>query len=241
MFSLTATTRSLSGDTVLWKSSSKTPLTAIACTRIAQRVLEREGYDPAVCSLVVGKGSEIGDLISTDPRVALVSYTGSVPDGRHVGTLVQARFGRLILELGGNNAIIVSNKADIDPALHATYFGAVGTAGQRCTSTRRAIVHASVYDTFIERLAALYAETTIGDPLDDANVMGPLVDTAAVEDMMRAIDAARSQGARVLFGGEKETGGGRESGSDAWKAYMRRQTNTLNFSGGIELAQGIRL
>ncbi len=327
------------GDTVLWKPSSKAPLAAIACTRMAQRVLEREGYDPAVCSLTVGKGSEIGDLLSTDPRVALVSYTGSVPGGRHVGRLVQERFGRLILELGGNNAIIVSDKADLDLAIHATYFGAVGTSGQRCTSTRRAIVHSSVYDAFVDGLSTLYAETPIGHPLDEGNTMGPLVDRAAVDAMMEAIETAKTQGGRVLvggerlaleggcfvtpciveiegnapivkeetfapilhvteyetieeaiaiqngvpqglssaivtndlleselfisatgsdcgianvntstngaeiggaFGGEKDTGGGRESGSDAWKSYMRRQTNTLNFSGRFELAQGIQ-
>ena len=328
------------GDTVLWKPSSKTPLTALAVTRIARRVLERHGHDPAVCSLAVGKGSEIGDLVSADPRVALVSYTGSVPGGRHVGRMVQERFGRLILELGGNNAVVVSDKGDLDIALRSVYFGAIGTSGQRCTSTRRVIVHESVYDEFTARLGALYARTSIGDPLDDANLMGPLVDRKAVATMIEAIEAARAQGARVLmggetlrlrggcyvtpclveapadlpvareetfapvlylmkyrtleeaiaiqnavpqglssaiitndlreserflsaagsdcgianvntgtsgaeiggaFGGEKETGGGRESGSDAWKAYMRRQTNVLNFSGSIELAQGIRL
>jgi len=288
----------------------------------------------------VGRGSEIGDLINTDPRVALVSYTGSVPGGRHVGGLVQERFGRLILELGGNNAVVVSDKADLEIALRAVYFGAIGTSGQRCTSTRRVIVHESVYDAFVARLGALYARTTIGDPLDEANLMGPLVDRAAVETMLKAIETATAQGARVslggkkldlpggcyvtpclvevsanlpivkeetfapvlylmryrtieeaialqngvpqglssaiitndlreselflsaagsdcgianvntgtsgaeiggAFGGEKETGGGRESGSDAWKAYMRRQTNALNFSGRLELAQGLTL
>jgi aldehyde dehydrogenase (NAD+) len=328
------------GDTVLWKPSSKTPLTALACTKIAQRVLERHGFDPAICSLSVGRGSDIGDLINTDPRVALVSYTGSVPGGRHVGKLVIERFGRMILELGGNNAVIVSDKADLDIALKAVYFGAIGTSGQRCTSTRRVIVHESIYGTFVERLKALYAKTTIGNPLDNANLMGPLVDQDALATMLKAIETAKGQGATVLcggvkvdlpggcyitpciieadnhlpivqeetfapvlylmkyetieeaiaqqngvpqglssaiitndmreselflssagsdcgianvntgtsgaeiggaFGGEKETGGGRESGSDAWKAYMRRQTNALNFSGRIELAQGIQI
>jgi aldehyde dehydrogenase (NAD+) len=328
------------GDTVLWKPSSKTPLTAIAVNKIAQRVLTRLGHDPAVCSLTIGRGSDIGDLINTDPRVALVSYTGSVPGGRHVGKLVQERFGRLILELGGNNAVIVSDKADLEIAVRAVYFGAIGTAGQRCTSTRRVIAHESVYAEFVGRLKALYAATAIGDPLDDANLMGPLVDADAVSTMMKAIETVKSQGGKVLcggeklpkpggcyvspclveaprdlpmvqeetfapvlylmsyrtieeaialqngvpqglssaiitndlleselflsaegsdcgianvntgtsgaeiggaFGGEKETGGGRESGSDAWKAYMRRQTNALNFSGRLELAQGITL
>ena len=330
----------VSGDTVLWKPSSKTPLTAIAVTKIARRALERFGYDPGVCSLTIGRGSDIGDLINTDPRVALVSYTGSVPGGRHVGKLVQERFGRLILELGGNNAVIVSDKADLDIAIRAVYFGAIGTSGQRCTSTRRVILHVSVYVKFVERLKALYGETTIGDPLAYDTLMGPLVDRDAVATMLKAIETAKEQGATVLyggeplekaggcyvtpclvavspdlpivkeetfapilylmkyrtieeaiaiqnsvpqglssaivtndfretelflsaegsdcgianvntgtsgaeiggaFGGEKETGGGRESGSDAWKAYMRRQTNALNFSGRLELAQGITL
>ena len=330
----------VSGDTVLWKPSSKTPLTAIAVTKIARRALERFGYDPAICSLAIGRGSDIGDLINTDPRVALVSYTGSVPGGRHVGKLVQERFGKLILELGGNNAVIVSDKADLDIAIRAVYFGAIGTAGQRCTSTRRVILHESVYETFVARLKGLYGETTIGDPLAYDTLMGPLVDRDAVATMIKAIETAKGQGAEVLaggepldlpggcyvtpclvavtgdlpivkeetfapilylmryrtieeaiatqnavpqglssaiitndfretelflsvegsdcgianvntgtsgaeiggaFGGEKETGGGRESGSDAWKVYMRRQTNALNFSGRLELAQGITL
>ena len=328
------------GDTVLWKPSSKTPLTAIAVTRIAAAVLARHGFDPAICSLAVGRGGEIGDLINTDPRVALVSYTGSVKGGRHVGKLVQERFGRHILELGGNNAVVVAPSADLDVALRAIYFGAVGTAGQRCTSTRRVIVHESLHDALLTRLKGLYRATRIGDPRDDANLMGPLADRAAVDAMMAAIEAAKAQGGVVVmggerlglpggcyvspciveanaampivaeetfapilyvlkyrafeeaialqngvpqglssaivtndlreselflsaagsdcgianvntgtsgaeiggaFGGEKETGGGRECGSDAWKSYMRRQTNVVNFSGSIELAQGIRL
>ena len=328
------------GDTVLWKPSSRTPLTAVACTKIAQRVLESFGFDPAICSLVIGRGGEIGDLINTDPRVALVSYTGSVPGGRHVGRLVQERFGRLILELGGNNAVIVSDKADLEIALRAIYFGAIGTSGQRCTSTRRVILHEAIHDAFVSRLTELYRKTCIGDPREEAVRMGPLVDAGAVDTMMKAIETVKAQGGRVLcggekldlpggcyvtpclveaprdlpmmqeetfapilyltsyrsfeeaialqngvpqglssalisndavecerflsaagsdcgianlntgtsgaeiggaFGGEKETGGGRESGSDAWKAYMRRQTSAINFSGGLELAQGITL
>ena len=330
----------VAGDTVLWKPSSKTPLTAVACTRIAARVLARFGYDPAICSLVVGKGSEIGDLINTDPRVALVSYTGSVPGGRHVGRLVQERFGRHILELGGNNAVIVSDKANLEMARQAVYFGAIGTSGQRCTSTRRVIIHRSIYDRFVASLVEAYKRTTIGDPRDEKTIMGPLVDRQAVDTMMAAIETVKAQGGTVrfggerltsqgdcyvtpciveagtelpivreetfapilyvtpydtfeqaveyqnavpqglssaiftddaneaerflsvtgsdcgianvnagtsgaeiggAFGGEKETGGGRESGSDAWKAYMRRQTTTINFSGRTELAQGITL
>lgn len=330
----------VAGDTVLWKPSSKTPLTAIAVTKIAAKVLVEHGYDPAICSLTVGRGSEIGDLINTDPRVALVSYTGSVPGGRHVGRLVQERFGRLILELGGNNAVIISDRANLEMAVRSVYFGAIGTAGQRCTSTRRLIVHRAVYDRFLEKLLAVYRQTSVGDPRHEATLMGPLVDTQAVKTMLAAIEAIKAQGGRVLiggevlpyaggcyvtpciaeasvdlpivreetfapilyitrydtlddaitiqnavpqglssaiftddgieaerflsavgsdcgianvntgtsgaeiggaFGGEKETGGGRESGSDAWKAYMRRQTTAINFSGRIELAQGITL
>ncbi len=328
------------GDTVLWKPSSKTPLTAIACTKIAEKVLRDFGYDPAICSLAIGRGSDIGDLINTDPRVALLSYTGSVPGGRHVGKLVQERFGRHILELGGNGAVIVSEKGDLDIALRAVYFGAIGTSGQRCTSTRRVIVHRSIHDTFLDRLVALYAKTPIGDPRQDAILMGPLVDPGAVDTLLAAIETVKAQGGRIVcggerlpqpggcyvtpciasvtgnlpmvqeetfapllyvmpydtfeeaialqngvpqglssaiitndqreselflsaagsdcglanvntgtsgaeiggaFGGEKETGGGRESGSDAWKAYMRRQTSAINFSGTLELAQGITL
>ncbi len=326
------------GDTVLWKPSSKTPLCAIACTRIAEQVLTRNGYDPAICSLAIGPGKSIGDRISGDPRVALVSYTGSVSCGRDVGLRVQERFGRHILELGGNNAVIVSCRADLDVALKAVYFGAIGTAGQRCTSTRRVIVHESVHAEFIERLKGMLEGTPIGDPFDSRNLMGPLVDERAVAVMMHALDALVGQGGRIIcggnrlalaggcyvtpcmaeadnrmpivqeetfapilyvmtyrsideaialqngvpqglsssiisdnmsetelfmsacgsdcgianvntgtsgaeiggaFGGEKETGGGRESGSDAWKAYMRRQTNVINYSRQFRLAQGI--
>ena len=327
------------GNSILWKPSSKTPLTAIACTRIAAQVLARHGQQPALCSLVIGPGNVIGDRITTDRRSALVSYTGSVRRGREVGKLVQGRFGRHILELGGNGAVIVSESADLDIALRAIYFGAIGTAGQRCTSTRRVIAHESVYDELVTRLKSIYAITTIGDPRDDTSLMGPLVDTQAVEQMMKAKAAVQAQGGKILiggerlwlpggcyvtpclaeagndlpivkeetfapilylmkysefddaiamhndvpqglssaiitndmreaeifmsaggsdcgianvntgtsgaeiggaFGGEKETGGGRESGSDAWKAYMRRQTSTINFSGGIVLAQDIK-
>jgi aldehyde dehydrogenase (NAD+) len=330
----------VAGDTVLWKPSSKTPLTAVAVTKIASRVLEKFGYDPAICSLAIGRGSRIGDLINNDPRVSLVSYTGSVEGGRHVGRLVQQRFGRHILELGGNNAVIVSGRANLETALRSVYFGAIGTAGQRCTSTRRLIVHRSVYDTFLTRLLELYRQTSIGDPRVESTLMGPLVDRRAVDTMMAAIETVKTQGGRVVFGGaqlpaaggcyvtpcivevgtnlpivreetfapilyvmpydtldeamalqnavpqglssaiftddgneaerflsvtgsdcgianvnagtsgaeiggafggEKETGGGRESGSDAWKAYMRRQTTAINFSGRTELAQGITL
>lgn len=326
------------GDTVVWKPSSKTPLTAIACSQIAETVFRRNGFSPAICSLAIGPGKSIGDHISTDKRVALVSYTGSVRCGRDVGRLVQERFGRHLLELGGNNAVIVSSSADLDMAMKAIYFGAIGTSGQRCTSTRRVILHESIYDQLASQLKQRYEKTSIGDPRDPSNLMGPLVSTKAVADMMSALDTLKTQGGSVVcggeklplpggcyvtpclaladnsmpivqeetfapivylmkyntieealamqndvpqglsssiftndhreselflsacgsdcgianvntgtsgaeiggaFGGEKETGGGRESGSDSWKAYMRRQTNAINFSSTIELAQGI--
>ncbi len=327
------------GDAVLWKPSSKTPLTAIACTRIAAEVLERNGHPAALCSLLIGRGAEVGDRLISDPRVALVSYTGSVQTGRHVGSKVQERFGRLILELGGNNALIVSEHADLELALDSVFFGALGTSGQRCTSTRRVLIQEKLYPTFVERLRAGYAEVSIGDPRDEGVLMGPLVDPAAVRTMQEALDRIRAEGGEVLcggdvlerpggcyvtpclvaarpememmgeetfapilylmpyrdldhalalhngvrqglssaiftndlreveqflgpegsdcgmanvnagtsgaeiggaFGGEKETGGGRESGSDAWKGYMRRQTTVINGSGRSALAQGVR-
>jgi len=328
------------GDTVVWKPSSKTPLTAAAVTGIAAEVLAELGHPGAVAGLVVGPGAEVGERLIRDDRVRLVSYTGSVPMGRHVGQVVQARFGRPLLELGGNNAVIVAPSADLDMAAEAIYFGAVGTAGQRCTSTRRLILHRDVREGFLSRLLDLYAATPIGDPRDPATLMGPLVDGAAVDTMLAALVTARSQEGRLLcggerlpargpgyvtpaiveaapdmaivheetfapilyvlgyetldeaialhnavpqglsgaiftndlreaerftgargsdcgianvnagtsgaeiggaFGGEKETGGGRESGSDAWKAYMRRQTTVVNASGRVALAQGIDL
>lgn len=327
------------GNTVLWKPSSNTPLTAIACTRMAERVLSRNGYSTEICSLAVGPGSMIGDRITRDSRVALVSYTGSVYRGRKVGAIVQKRFGRHILELGGNNAVIVTPSADMDIAIRSVYFGAIGTAGQRCTSTRRVIIHESIYPAFVERLKTAYGKTRLGDPIDDENLMGPLVDSNAVDAMMTALDTIKEQGGTVLlggekqdlsggcyvtpclvevpenlpivrletfapilylmkytdfddaialhndvpqglssaiitndlletemflgpggsdcgmanvntgtsgaeiggaFGGEKETGGGRESGSDSWKGYMRRLTSAINFSGEVTLAQNIQ-
>jgi aldehyde dehydrogenase (NAD+) len=328
------------GNTLVWKPSSKTPLAAIAATRIAQEVLERNGHPGAIAGLVVGAGRDVGDRLIRDTRVKLVSYTGSVPTGRHVGTTVQERFGRSILELGGNAAAIVTPSADLEMAAQAIYFGAVGTAGQRCTTTRRLIVHEDIHDQVIDRLKQLYAWTPMGDPRNTSNVMGPLVDDRAVQDMRRALAEADAQGAELLcggelkgelgtayvtpamvaaknsmpivqqetfapilyvmkyssleeavalqngvpqglasaiftndmreaeqftsevgsdcglanvnagtvgaeiggaFGGEKETGGGRESGSDSWKGYMRRQTTVVNYSGGVELAQGVTL
>ena len=330
------------GDAVLWKPSSQTPLTAVACTKIAARVFEKNGHDPALASLLVGKGSTVGEKMLHDRRVPLVSATGSCSMGYRVGRIVGERLGRTILELGGNNAIVVSPHADLALATRAIVFGAVGTAGQRCTSTRRVICHDSVFDDLKGRLAAGYAQVRIGDPLAEGTLMGPLVDTGAVEDMMKAIDRVKKEGGKIVcggerlsgpqhpggcfvtpciaevenewsivqeetfapilylvryrgldeaiakqngvpqglssaifttnllegeaflaatgsdcgianvnigtsgaeiggaFGGEKETGGGRESGSDSWKAYMRRQTNTINWSRELPLAQGIK-
>ena len=326
------------GDVVIWKPSSKTALTAIAIYNIIAPVLEEHGLQ-GVFNLVIGGGAQVGEAMIADPRLPLISATGSTRMGRHVGTTVARRLGRSLLELGGNNAIIVCEDADLDLALRATVFGAVGTAGQRCTSTRRIIVQAGVRDRFIEALKRAYAQVRVGDPREPVTLMGPLIDASAVEGMMTALDQVRLQGGEVLygggrlapvtggfyveptlvaaenhfpivrtetfapilyiitydrledairmhndvpqglssaiftaslqqseaflaatgsdcgianvnigtsgaeiggaFGGEKETGGGRESGSDAWRSYMRRQTNTINWGTSLPLAQGI--
>ncbi len=329
------------GDAVLWKPSEKTPLTAIACTKLAEKVCRECGVDPAIFSLVCGDGANAGAWLAADRRVPLVSATGSTRMGRAVAEVVGKRLGRSLLELGGNNAIIVTHSADLKLALRAILFGAVGTAGQRCTSTRRLIVHESVYTKLTQALVSAYKQVRIGNPLDPATLMGPLIDLGAVQSFTEAIAAAKQHGGRVLcggkklsgagfenglyvtpaiveaenrwdvvqhetfapilyvmsyhdfsealalhnavpqglssaiftndvreaeafvsgrgsdcgianvnlgtsgaeiggaFGGEKDTGGGRESGSDAWKAYMRRQTNTVNYSKELPLAQGI--
>jgi aldehyde dehydrogenase (NAD+) len=325
------------GDTNIWKPSSMTPLTAIAVTNIAHQVMEGSGFE-AVFNLVVGGGADIGEAIVHDHRVPLVSATGSCDMGYKVSTGVAKRLGRSILELGGNNAIIVMDDADLDLAVRGALFAAVGTAGQRCTSLRRLIVQRGVVDRVAQKLVDAYGQVTIGDPLDPATLMGPLVDAGAVETMMTAVAIAEEQGGKVLyggnrlselgaafaeptivlmdkdaqilreetfapllyiipvndldeaiavqngvpqglssaiftdslksaetflshlgsdcgianvnigtsgaeiggaFGGEKETGGGREAGSDAWKAYMRRQTTTINWGDDLPLAQGI--
>jgi aldehyde dehydrogenase (NAD+) len=329
------------GDATIWKPSEKTPLTAIACVKLAERVCRELGADPAIFSLVCGDGPAVGEPLIGDPRVALVSATGSIPMGRRVAEVVAQRLGRTLLELGGNNAIIVAPSADLKLALRGVLFASVGTAGQRCTTTRRLIVHESVYAEFTRLLKDAYEQVRIGDPLDPATLMGPLIDERAVESYTSAIAAAKEHGGRVLcggarmsgdlsagpyvtpciieadntwaivqqetfapilyvmsyrsiedaialqnavrqglssaiftndvreselfasargsdcglanvnmgtsgaeiggaFGGEKETGGGRESGSDAWKNYMRRQTVTVNYSRDLPLAQGIR-
>ena len=330
------------GDATLWKPSSSTPLTAIACAKIAERVCREAGVDPAIFSLVIGRGSTVGEQLLADRRVPLVSATGSCEMGYRVGSVVGERLGRTILELGGNNAIIVTPHADMKLVIPAILFGAVGTAGQRCTSTRRIIVHDSVYDELREKLVAAYRQIRIGNPLEPNTLMGPLIDPKAVKVMFAALERIKQEGGEILqggekldgrdypggcyvtpciaaarndsaivqeetfapilylityrtleeaiayhngvpqglssaiftrnlleaeeflscrgsdcgianvnigtsgaeiggaFGGEKETGGGRESGSDAWKAYMRRQTNTINYSTELPLAQGIK-
>ena len=325
------------GNTTIWKPSSQTPLCGIAVQNICNEVLKVNDA-PNVFSLVIGGGSTVGETMIKDKSVPLISFTGSTNMGRHVSEVVSSRFGKTILELGGNNCIIVDESADLDMAVPAIVFGAVGTAGQRCTSTRRIIVHESIYDNLLSRIISAYSQVKIGDPLEDETLMGPLVSQNAVDDYFTAIDKAKSNGGKILyggnkksrkgtfveptiieadndwdvvqeetfapilyvmkfkslddaikmhndvpqglssaiftlnvknaetflssvgsdcgianvnigtsgaeiggaFGGEKETGGGRESGSDSWKQYMRRQTNTINWGSDLPLAQGIK-
>jgi aldehyde dehydrogenase (NAD+) len=325
------------GDTVIWKPSLKAALTAIATHRVCDAVFERHGWG-GVLGLVIGDDAEIGEALIRDHRIPLVSATGSTRMGKHVGQIVAGRLGRSLLELGGNNAIIVNADADLDLALRGIVFAACGTAGQRCTTTRRLFLHESVADRFLERLVKAYRSIPVGDPLQAGTLMGPLIDGLAVQQYEQAIATATSQGGEVLvggkridrpghyveptliaarpdmpivqqetfapilyvfryadladairwqndvpqglssalftdsfraaeeflsargsdcgianvnigtsgaeiggaFGGEKETGGGREAGSDAWKAYMRRQTCTLNWSRDLPLAQGVK-
>jgi aldehyde dehydrogenase (NAD+) len=323
------------GDTVIWKPSAKTPLTAIAVQNICDRVLERHGWR-GVFSLVIGEDSTVGARLLNDRHVPLISATGSCRMGRVVSETVGRRLGRTLLELGGNNGIIVMDDANLDLALRAVVFGAAGTAGQRCTSTRRVFLQKGIAGSMLEKLQAAYAQIPIGDPLDPGTLVGPLIDRQAVEMMMSALDRIRVEGGEVVFGGrdlggcfaepalvkarpdmpivreevfapilyliefgaldevlewhnnvpqglssamfttnlisaetflshrgsdcgianinigtsgaeiggafggEKDTGGGRESGSDSWKAYMRRQTVTINWSDELPLAQGIK-
>ena len=324
------------GDTVVWKPSELTPLTALACQALIRRAADDVGAPRAVSTLITG-GREAGERLVDDERVALVSATGSVRMGRQVGPRVAKRFGRTLLELGGNNAAVVTPSADLDLAVRAIVFAAAGTAGQRCTTLRRLIVHRSVADDLVGRIAAAYRQLPIGDPSTEGTLVGPLIHETAYRDMVGALEQARADGGEVLggerhevghpsayyvaptvvrmpsqtdivhtetfapilyvlvyddlddsialnnavpqglssaifttdmreaerfidgsdcgitnvnigtsgaeiggaFGGEKQTGGGRESGSDAWKAYMRRATNTVNYSGELPLAQGV--
>ena len=324
------------GNTTIWKPSSSTPLCAIAVQNICNKVMEENGYS-GIFSVIIGKGSIVGEEMIKDPRLPLISFTGSTSMGRHVNKTVSERFGKTILELGGNNAIVIDESAEMELAIPAVVFGAVGTAGQRCTSTRRLIIHESIYDSFLEKLINAYKQVKIGDPLDNSTLMGPLVNEQAVDNYLNAIETATDSTGKVIFGGkilssdgyyvkptiisaqnnwkivqeetfapilyvmkyssideaisihndvpqglsssifttnirnaerflsnrgsdcgianvnigtsgaeiggafggEKETGGGRESGSDSWKQYMRRQTNTINWSKDLPLAQGI--
>ncbi|MFD2037037.1 aldehyde dehydrogenase family protein [Belliella marina] len=329
------------GDVCVWKPSEKAPLSAVACQHIIAKVLKENGLPEGISSLVIGD-YRVGEFLSHDSRIPLVSATGSTRMGKLVGQAVGGRLGRSLLELGGNNAIIVSENADLEIAIRGALFGAVGTAGQRCTSTRRLIIHESVYEEVKSRLVAAYGKLVIGNPLDEKNHVGPLIDEEAVKTYLDAIGKVKKEGGRELvpggvlagegyesgcyvrpciieaenhysmvqhetfapilylmkyssleeaiafqngvpqglssaimtlnmreaelflsaagsdcgianvnigtsgaeiggaFGGEKETGGGRESGSDSWKAYMRRQTNTINYSNALPLAQGIK-
>ena len=329
------------GNVTVWKPSEKTPLCGNAIQNIIAKVFKENNVPEGVNNLIQG-GREVGEWMSKDTRIPLVSATGSTRMGKLLNTAVAARLGKTILELGGNNAIIISEHADLDMSLIGAVFGAVGTAGQRCTSTRRLIIHEKVYDSFVAKLTKAYGQIKIGDPLDSKNHMGPLIDKEAVKMYLHSIEACKKEGGKFLveggvlegkgyesgcyvkpciaealphyaivqhetfapilyvmkyskleeaiaiqngvpqglssaimtlnmreselflsqsgsdcgianvnigtsgaeiggaFGGEKETGGGRESGSDAWKAYMRRQTNTINWSNHLPLAQGIQ-
>jgi aldehyde dehydrogenase (NAD+) len=328
------------GDPVLWKPSEKTPLTALATQAVFERAAARFGEAPAHLAQVLIGRADVGEALAGDPRVPLISATGSTRMGKAIGPKVAERFGRSLLELGGNNAMIVAPSADLDMATRAIAFSAVGTAGQRCTSLRRLIVHTSVADTLVERLGRAYATLPIGDPLERSTLVGPLIDEASAQGFDKAVAQAKAEGGEIVvgggraktnlggayvepaiirmpgqtevvkretfapilyvlpydsfeealalqndvpqglsscifstdvreterflsaagsdcgianvnigpsgaeiggaFGGEKETGGGRESGSDAWRAYMRRQTQTLNYSRNLPLAQGVK-
>jgi aldehyde dehydrogenase (NAD+) len=330
------------GDACVWKPSPKTPLTAIGLTNVVRPILEEEGFG-ALCGLAIGGNEDVAQTMIDDSRLPLVSFTGSTAIGKLVAGRVAGRMGRLILECGGNNGLVVMDDADLSMVLPATLFGAVGTAGQRCTSTRRLLVHESLMEEVTERLVRAYDDIVIGDPMDEGTLCGPLIDEQAVANMEAAIASCQAEGGTLLrgggrasmegdlagghyvvpaimtaqndyqtvqdetfapilylipikdlehaielhngvpqglssaiftsdvkaaerfiaaagsdcgianvnigtsgaeiggaFGGEKDTGGGRESGSDAWKAYMRRQTNTVNYSDDLPLAQGIQ-
>lgn len=329
------------GDVIVWKPSEKTPLCGVACQNIIAKIFKQNNVPEGVCNLVIGE-RDLGGKMANDKRISLISATGSTRMGKAVGAAVGARLGRSLLELGGNNAIIISKDADLEMALVGCLFGAVGTAGQRCTTTRRLIIHEEVYDQFKDKLVNAYKQLQIGNPLDEQNHVGPLIDKEAVQMYLNAIEKCKEEGGNFVveggllegkgfesgcyvkpciaevqphfevvqhetfapilyllryknfdeaiaiqngvpqglsssimtlnlreaeqflssagsdcgianvnigtsgaeiggaFGGEKETGGGRESGSDAWRIYMRRQTNTINYSTKLPLAQGIK-
>lgn len=340
VYSWNAMIAAVCGDVVIWKGSEKTPLCGVAVQNIIAEVLEENELPEGIFNLITG-GRETGEWMTKDERVPLISATGSIRMGKQVAQTVGARLGKTILELGGNNAIIITENADIEMAARATAFGSVGTCGQRCTSTRRLIIHDSIFEQVKNRLIEIYEDVNIGDPLDENTLVGPLIDEDAVKNMQRALEEIKQAGGEVIyggqpldkpklkgghyvrpaiaivendydivqeetfapilylikygdldeaiamhngvkqglsssmftlnireaetflsargsdcgianinvgtsgaeiggaFGGEKETGGGRESGSDAWKAYMRRQTNTINWGDEMPLAQGI--
>jgi len=342
VWSWNAALAAVCGDATVWKASEKTPLTAIAVTKIAERVCRETGVDPAIFTLLMGDRKTVGQKLSADRRIPLISATGSTQMGVHVAQTVHARLGKTIMELGGNNALVVAPSADLEMATQSIFFGAVGTAGQRCTSTRRVILHESIADKVRQKLLAAYKSLPIGNPLDRKTLMGPLIDAHSVDMVQQSIQRLKDEGGEVLyggerldgdqypggcymtpclanakpgfeivchetfgpllylltyrdfdeaiainngvpqgltsaiftndareaekflspvgsdcgianvntgtsgaeiggaFGGEKETGGGRESGSDSWKMYMRRQTNTINYSTELPLAQGIQ-
>lgn len=329
------------GDVVIWKPSEKAPLSAIACHHILKEILIENELPEGIFNLIIGD-YRIGEMMAKDRRVPLIAATGSIRMGKRVGQIVGSRLGKSLLELGGNNALIISDKANIDNAIKASVFGCIGTAGQRCTSTRRLIIHEDIYDKFIGRMTNAYRQLRIGSPLDENNHVGPLIDKDAVETFLNAVKEVEESGGHIVyggtvlegkgyesgcyvvpciaeamnhypivqeetfgpivyvmkyktldeaiamqndvrqglssaiftndlleaeqflcergsdcgianvnigtsgaeiggaFGGEKETGGGRESGSDAWKSYMRRQTNTINYGREMPLAQGIK-
>ncbi|ACN16918.1 NAD-dependent aldehyde dehydrogenase family protein [Desulforapulum autotrophicum HRM2] len=343
VWSWNAMIAAICGDVNIWKPSSKTPLTAIAIQNILAPIIKSNNLPEGLFSLIVGRGSDVGETMLNDQRLPLISITGSTRVGRHAAEVIARRFGKSILELGGNNAIIMTPEANLKLAVPGIVFSAVGTAGQRCTTTRRIILHESIYDQVKDLIVKAYGSLKIGSPLDEANHMGPLIDKGAVKDYQNALKALVEQGGKILtggevlegdgyesgcyvtpviaeaensypivqeetfapilylirysgelenaiklhndvvqglsssiftdnlqeaeeflshwgsdcgianvnigtsgaeiggaFGGEKETGGGRESGSDAWKGYMRRQTNTINYGRTIPLAQGIK-
>ncbi len=343
VFSWNAMIAAVCGNVNVWKPSSKVPLSAIAVQNIISQVIKVNNLPEGIFSLVIGKGSTIGERLLQDNRVNLISVTGSTEVGRHAAEVISKRFGRSILELGGNNGIIITPDADLKMAMPAIVFGAVGTCGQRCTTTRRLIIHDSIFDKVKDTLIKAYKSLRIGNPLDEQNHVGPLIDAAAVKEFNEALAQVKKEGGKILyggemlkgkgyesgcyvrpaiveakneyetvqketfapilylikysgditnaieihngvvqglssaifsnnlreveaflsaegsdcgianvnigtsgaeiggaFGGEKETGGGRESGSDAWKAYMRRQTNTINYGTTLPLAQGIK-
>jgi len=329
------------GDVSVWKPSEKSPLCSVACQNIVNKVFERNNVPEGV-SCIANGDYKVGQMMTSDKNIPLVSATGSTPMGRKVGVAVAERFGNTLLELGGNNAIIITESADVDNVLIGAIFGAIGTCGQRCTSTRRLIIQEDIYEEVKEKMSSAYKQLTIGDPLDEKNHIGPLIDEDSVNTYLKAIESAKAQGGKILveggklsgkgyesgcyvsptiveaensfdivqsetfapilyimkyktieeaiamqndvpqglssaimtmnmqemelflspagsdcgianvnigtsgaeiggaFGGEKETGGGRESGSDAWKVYMRRQTNTVNYGKTVPLAQGIK-